>query len=180
MITTKRLTIQLTNMNDLEDIYEYVKDEEVMKYEREDYSTIESFEKILEILVKHELLYSVRLLNSSKVIGHLFLGKTHPEVNNEYNLGYIFHPLYQGKGYCTEACKVIVDYGFQSLHANRVRAACNPENIPSWKVMEKIGLIKEGYFKKRFFIKNDEFGNPIYTDEVVYGIQKEDWNQKRL
>ncbi len=176
MLITKRLDIRFAVESDVDDIYEYVSDEEVMKYEREDYPTKDSFEKVFTYLRKHDLLYTVRLIDDPKVIGHVFLGKTNPAVNNEYNLGYIFNPLYQGKGYCTESCRALVDYGFKALHANRIKAACNPENIPSWKVMEKIGLKKEGYFEKRFFIRNDEQGNPIYTDEVVYGIHTSKWD----
>ena len=175
MIETIRLSITHSVLTDLDDMYEYVSNEEVMKYERENYPTKASYLVILKYLSEHKLLYSIRLKDNPKVIGHLFLGKTGPAVNNEYNLGYILNPLYHGKGYCTEASKAILDYGFNILKANRIRAACNPVNIPSWKVMEKIGLKKEGTFKKRFFIRNDEHGNPIYTDEVLYGLHVSDW-----
>lgn len=175
MITTKRLNIRYSVLEDIDDMYEYVSNDDVMKYERENYPTKESFYKMLYVLVDHDLIYSVRLKDKPKVIGHIFLGKTSPMINNEYNLGYIFNPLYTGKGYCTEASIVLVDYAFKELKANRVRAACNPENTPSWRVMEKIGLIKEGLFKKRFFIRNDQNDIPIYTDEVMYGIHVSDW-----
>lgn len=176
---TKRLEIRMTVMDDLNDIYEYVKIDDVMKYERENYPNKESLEQMLSILTKHKLLYSVRLKGKEQVIGHIFLGKTNPAINNEYNIGYIFHPAFQGKGYCTEASSLLVDYAFITLGANRVRAACNPKNIASWKVMEKIGLKHEGYFKKRFFLKRDSSGKPIYTDEVMYGLHYSDY-QKRI
>ena len=156
-------------------MYEYVSDKEVMKYEREDYPTKESYAKVLNYLVEHKLLYSIRIKGHQKVIGHIYLGKTNPAINNEYNLGYILNPKYHNKGYCTEACRAVIDYGFSVLKANRVRAACNPLNTPSWRVMEKAGLKKEGFFKKRFHIRNDEQGNPIYTDEVTYGLHVSDW-----
>lgn len=148
-----------------------------MKYEREKYPTKESFRKMLVILIEEKLLYVIRIKGLNKVIGHIFLGKTNPSINNEYNLGYILNPEYHSQGYCTEACKAMVDYGFIILKANRLRAACNPENIASWKVMEKIGFLKEGYHKKRFFIKNDKQGKPIYTDELVYGLHITDWKR---
>ncbi len=175
MIDTKRLIIEYATIHDLDDMYEYVSNEEVMRYEREEYPTKESFSKVLSVLIEHNLLYAIRIKGNPKVIGHIFLGKTNPVVNNEYNIGYILNPDYHNKGYCSEACRAIINYGFSTLKANRVRAACNPENIPSWKVMEKIGLRKEGTFKKRFFIRNDEFGVPIYTDEIVYGLHVSDW-----
>lgn len=175
VIQTKRLRINYANIDDIDDMYEYVSNEDVMKYEREEYPTKESYLEILKLLSDNKLLFAVRRNDDPKVIGHIFLGKTNPAVNNEYNIGYIFNPKYQNKGYCTEASKAVVDYGFLALHANRIRAACNPENTPSWRVMEKIGLKKEGLLKKRFFIKNDQYGNPIYTDEVIYGLHISDW-----
>lgn len=176
MIQTSRLKIEYAKLEDLDDIYEYVSNKEVMKYEREDYPTKSSYEEALNYFVENKLLYVVRLKRSSKVIGHIFLGKNNPMINNEYNIGYIFNPLFHNKGYCSEASKAIVDYAFLKLHANRVQAACNPDNIASWKVMKKIGLKKEGYFKKRFFMKQDELGNQIYTDEMIYGMHRSDWH----
>jgi RimJ/RimL family protein N-acetyltransferase len=175
MINTNRLNITHAELSDIEDVFEYVSNKEVMKYEREDYPTLESFSELFGILVKQKLLYVVRIKGNNKIIGHLFLGKTNPAINNEYNIGYIFNPNFHNQGYCSEASRAVLDYGFSILHANRIRAACNPDNIPSWKVMEKIGLQKEGFFKKRFFISNDKLGNPIYTDEVVYGLHVSDW-----
>lgn len=174
---TARLLIRYATVNDLDDMYEYVGNKDVMKYEREDYPTKESYREILEYLSANNLLYAVCLKGNPKVIGHIFLGKTNPAVNNEYNLGYIFHPDYHRKGYCSEASKAIIDYGFTVLQANRIRAACDPENIPSWKVMEKIGMLKEGHLKKRFYIRQDEHDNPVYTDQFLYGLHVSDWKK---
>ncbi len=179
MITTDRLQIRHVQSNDIDDIYEYISNDEVMKYERENYPTKESYLETLEYFVDNQLLYSIMIKGETKVIGHIYLGLTGAECNNEYNLGYIMNPQYQGKGYCTEAAKAVMDHAFSELHANRVIGACNPENIPSWKVMEKIGMQKEAYFKKRFFIRNDDEGNPIYTDELVYGLHVLDWIKSR-
>ena len=176
-IETKRLLITYAKMSDLDDIFDYVSNKDVMTYEREDFPTKESYEPALKYMTNKKVLFAVRIKGNDKVIGHIYLGKTNPECNNEYNLGYIFHPLFQRKGYCTEAAKVIVDYAFHSLHANRIFAACNPENIPSWKVMENVGLKKEGLFKKRFYWKNDDNQQPIYTDQLVYGLHFSDWKQ---
>lgn len=175
MIKTERLDVRYAALQDIDDIFEYISDDEVMKYERENYPTKESFSPLFNVLIENNLLYVVRVKGEEKVIGHIFLGKTNPGINNEYNIGYIFNPVYQGKGYCTEAAKALIDYGFEVLQANRIRAACNPENVPSWRVMEKAGLRKEGYFEKRFYIRDDVDGNPVYTDEVVYGIHVSKW-----
>ncbi len=177
MISTKRLFIRFAKSDDIDDIYEYMSNDEVMKYERENYPTKDSYAEVLDYFEKHQLLYSIIIKGTNKVIGHIYLGKANPEINNEYNLGYIMNPLFQRQGYCKEAARAVVDYAFSSLKANRVTASCNPENIPSWKVMESIGLKKEGFFKKRFYIRDDDKGNPIYTDEVIYGQHISEWRK---
>jgi ribosomal-protein-alanine N-acetyltransferase len=54
-----------------------------------------------------------------------------------------------------------------------VVAHCNPENIASWRVMEKIGMRREGYFHKNIFFSRDADGTPIWLDTYEYAILKE-------
>jgi RimJ/RimL family protein N-acetyltransferase len=47
-------------------------------------------------------------------------------------------------------------------------ARCNPENQASWKLLEQIGFMREGYFRKAGCIHNDDKGNPIWNDVYEY------------
>ena len=107
------------------------------------------------------------------MIGHLYFHQTDPEKYLTWELGFIFNPGYQNKGFCTEASKAIVQYGFKKLNAHRIVAYCNPHNIPSWKVLEKTGMKKEGHFRKRAFFREDKNGKPIWHDSFAYGILNE-------
>ena len=179
MLETKRLQIRLLKQSDIDDMFEYVGDPDVMKYENDQYMNYDKLKQLIDYMIEHKSMFVVLEKRKSKVIGQIYLGLTNPTFNNEYSLGYIFNPLYQGKGYCTEASKAIVDYGFEILKANRIKAACNPVNIPSWRVMEKIGMKKEGFFEKKVHFRDDEQGNPIYWDEYVYGMNILDWKKNR-
>lgn len=61
--------------------------------------------------------------------------------NGSVELGWVVHPDYQGKGYCTEAVKIaieqLLDKGYQE-----VCAGAFPENYASMRVMEKAGMTK--------------------------------------
>lgn len=45
---------------------------------------------------------------------------------------------------------------------------CAPQNEPSWKVMERVGLKREAHFRQNVSFRADEKGNPIYWDTYVY------------
>ena len=51
-----------------------------------------------------------------------------------------------------------------SMNVHRIIATCQPENIPSYRVMEKIGMRREGFFKKCI-----PKGN-VWWDEYYYAI----------
>jgi len=57
---------------------------------------------------------------------------------------------------------------------DRVMAHCNPENIASWKVLEKIGMRREGNFRRNIFFKTAADGTPLWVDTFEYAILKDD------
>lgn len=76
---------------------------------------------------------------------------------------------YQHKGYGSYASKAIIEYMFnQGVH--RIYAECAPQNIPSWKLMEKVGMSREAHFRKNISFHKDINGNPIYWDTYVYAV----------
>ncbi|MCK4907727.1 MAG: GNAT family N-acetyltransferase [Spirochaetes bacterium] len=83
---------------------------------------------------------------------------------NRADLGYWVAKEYWNHGYCTEAARAILDYAFDKLKLHKITAIHIARNPASGKVMEKIGMKKEGLFKDHV-IKCDE-----YEDIVSYGI----------
>lgn len=108
------------------------------------------------------------------MVGHLFFKQIEPKEFLTWELGYIFHPAFQCKGYATESAYRLIQHGFEHLGIHRVIAHCNPENIASWRVLEKIGMKREGYFRKNVFFHATTEGSPLWTDTYEYAILKED------
>jgi ribosomal-protein-alanine N-acetyltransferase len=84
--------------------------------------------------------------------------------NNNAELGYWIGVPYWGQGYCTEAAKEVLSYGFKSLNLHRIYAAhlkCNPA---SGRVMQKIGMSYEGCSRDHFC----KWGQ--FYDDLRYGI----------
>ncbi|WP_342505575.1 GNAT family protein [Sporosarcina sp. FSL K6-2383] len=91
-------------------------------------------------------------------------------VNREGEIGYIFHPDYWGQGYATEVAHLLVNFGFKELNLHRIYATCDPRNGASAKVLEKIGMVKEGRLRENLLIKGG------WRDSFVYGILEHEWN----
>lgn len=84
-------------------------------------------------------------------------------------LGYWIGKPYWGEGYCTEAARALLPFGFADLDLNKIIAAALTSNPGSWRVMEKIGLTYEGTLKQHVY-RFDKF-----FDLVTYGLLKEEF-----
>ena len=52
---------------------------------------------------------------------------------------------------------------------------CNPLNVSSWRLLERLNLRREGHLKQNIFFKYDDEGNPMWNDTYEYGILKHEW-----
>jgi len=169
-IRTDRLIIRNHFKSDWESLFEYLSLPEIYVFEPGDpISSNEAKAKIAERSKSDDFLAVVQKDNG-KMIGHLYFHHSDPEHFMTWELGFIFNPRFHNQGFCTEASQAIIQYAFNELQAHRVEAFCNPLNIPSWKVMEKIGMEREGFFKQKGFFRRDKDGNPLWHDCYAYGI----------
>jgi RimJ/RimL family protein N-acetyltransferase len=112
--------------------------------------------------------YAVILKAEGKLIGHMVF---HPWFAPQtYEIGWVFHKAYHGQGYASEAAFALLQYGFEVMKLHRIIATCQPENTPSWRVMEKIGLRREGLFRKCIYR-----GDNYWWDEYFYALLEEEW-----
>jgi ribosomal-protein-alanine N-acetyltransferase len=84
-------------------------------------------------------------------------------------LGYWLGRQFWAQGYCTEAGHAILNYGFTELNLNRIHASHFSRNPASGRVMEKLGMTREGVLRQHVK-KWDK-----YEDSVQYGILRQEW-----
>ena len=107
------------------------------------------------------------LKSTQELIGAISL-----TINKRFNraeLGYWVAKKYWNQGYCTEAAKAMLEYGFHKLYLHKIIATHITRNPASGKIMRKIGMKKEGVLKEHV-IKWDK-----YEDLVSYGILRKEW-----
>ncbi|MFR6331694.1 MAG: GNAT family N-acetyltransferase [Eisenbergiella sp.] len=87
-------------------------------------------------------------------------------------LGYWIGKQYWGQGISTYAAKQLCDFAFRTLDINRICASALEVNVGSWRVMEKLGMRREGTFIKAIY-QNGEFFNDLY-----YAVLREEYSME--
>lgn len=89
--------------------------------------------------------------------------------NRQGEIGYSLNPDYWGQGLATETTQLLVRLGFDQLKLHRIYATCDPRNVGSFKVMEKIGMKIEGRMRETLLLRDG------WRDSYLYSILEEDW-----
>lgn len=89
-------------------------------------------------------------------------------------IDYALVPSERGKGYCTEAAMILVDYLFLLKDTMRIQAHTDVRNIASQKVLEKAGFKKEGTLREVGFLRGE------WVDAYLYSILREEWNEPKV
>jgi ribosomal-protein-alanine N-acetyltransferase len=92
----------------------------------------------------------------------------------QLEIGYSLVPSARGKGYCTEAVEIMVDYLFLSRETMRIQACTDTRNLASQKVLEKVGFKKEGTMRKYIFVRGE------LRDAYLYSILREEWKEPKI
>jgi len=171
-IYTQRLLIRRFTPDDWRDLHEYLSQPEVVRFEPYDAFTEKESKKEAARRAKDPGFWAVCLRDTGKLIGNVYLGQ---QAFDSWELGYVFNKNYHGMGYATEAARALLDDVFANQNARRVVAMCNPLNLPSWRLLERLGFRREGHFIKDIYFKRDAQGRPIWCDTYAYGILKEEF-----
>lgn len=85
-------------------------------------------------------------------------------------IGYrLFEPKLAGRGYVSEACRLVVDYLFSVHQFHRLELLTAPENIASVRIAQKCGFTAEGLLRQSFFIQGR------FQDVAVFSLLRPEW-----
>src|SRR5262252_6613211 len=92
-----------------------------------------------------ETRFAITLTSDGQLYGGIGLGMDEPHKHAE--LGYWLGVPYWGQGFATEAARAMIRYGFETLSLHRIYASYIPENVASGRILQKIGMRREGYLR---------------------------------
>lgn len=175
---SERLYLREIEEDDFDLFYSLYSNDKVMKYTYLDkFGSKEEFRSYFEEVIKNNLSKNKRAVYTYVVflLDDNFAGIAEIEINYKNNhggigeIGYYILPDYWGNGYGPEIAKLLLEIGFWDIKLHRLYGRCNVNNIASQKVMEKIGMTKEGELRKVRFKDNE------WVNEYMYGILLEEW-----
>lgn len=143
-VQTKRLKLRSLRMADAADMYEYARDPQVCKFlSWGPYSDIEQAEHWLSLKLKKtnpdDILLGIEEKKSHKLIGVIRLYNI-DDPENSAEISYILNPNYQGLGYMNEACKAVLQLGFEDLDVSIIYACVDENNESSLHVVQRLGM----------------------------------------
>lgn len=148
-LKTERLIIRSTTINDIDLLLKMDKQEETQLYlgGLKDKSKEERISFLHEKINNFESgIVSLTILEEKIPIGFIDLNIN--EKDNTAEISYIFDYDYCNNGYCTEACKKILDVCFSELNLKSISANVSSANNSSKRVLEKLGFLYENEFIK--------------------------------
>jgi ribosomal-protein-alanine N-acetyltransferase len=98
------------------------------------------------------------------LVGGVTLSNVRRGVAQTASLGYWAGVGFAGKGYTTAAVRAVVRYAFEDLELHRIEAACQPDNAPSIRVLNKAGFTQEGRARAYLKIAGQ------WRDHLLWGV----------
>ena len=179
ILTTERLLLRPFTLDDVGDVLEYTNDPEWARYQvnipplpytRKDTEALVAMFSNPAQWVKIGMLQMFAIVFDGKVIGNICLNQRDEDRKNErVELAYSLSRQHWGKGLMTEAARAVMNLAFQTYSFNRMFAYCDPRNVRSRRVLEKLGMKREGQLRSHLK------WNGEFRDQAYYGILRSEW-----
>ena len=161
-IQTSRLVLRPFQTSDLADLFEFHSLPAVAQFLYWDARNRDETKQALDRKIgqthwigeESVLCFAVVLKASNQVIGEVSLFWRSVE-HKQGEIGYVFHPNYGGRGYATEAVQIMLTLGFDELTLHRIFGRCDPRNVASWKLLERLGMRREAHFVQNEIFKGE-------------------------
>ena len=111
--------------------------------------------------------YGLAIEHEGRLVGTVTLEIENTE-HARGHLGYALRKDVWGNGFATEAAQLMIDFGFNELGLRRIYATLDVRNERSRRVLEKIGMVREGTL--RSFMRKDDG----WTDSYLYAMVLDD------
>jgi RimJ/RimL family protein N-acetyltransferase len=85
-------------------------------------------------------------------------------------IGFVFDPRHQGRGFATEAARSLINWAFNEAGFHRVLGRTEARNVASARGLEKLGMRLEAHFVENEWVKGE------WQSELVYAVLDREWH----
>lgn len=172
---TPRLSLRPFTPADGPALHAYLRDPEVVRFEPYGPHTAEQAAREAARRAEDPRFVAVERIEDGVLVGHVFRARVEPSSWRTWTVGYVFNPEFGGRGYATEATRTVIDDCFAAEGAHRVTARCDPRNAPSWRLLERVGMRREGHELRCASFEDGPDGRPVWHDAFLYAVLAEEW-----
>ena len=180
ILQTERLILRDFREEDWRDVHEYGSDSVVVNYlpwgpNNEEQSKSFISRVLTQQKAQSRLTYDFAMVikTTNRVIGSCAIN-VQDVPNKEGMIGYVLNRKYWNQGYVTEAARAVLSFSFEKLSLHRIIASCDPANTGSYRVMEKLGMQREGYLREEKLFKG------VWRDFLLYSILEKEWQNGKV
>ena len=171
----RRVLVRRFRPEDVAEFVAYRSDAEVARYQSWDapYPPDEGERFVAQMMTAHPdtpgewFQFAVALRATGQLIGDC-AALTRADDPGQCEIGFTIAPRYQGRGYATEAVRLLVGYLF-ARGKHRITACCDPRNTASAAVLERLAMRREGHLRQSTWAKGE------WTDDLLYALLREEW-----
>jgi ribosomal-protein-alanine N-acetyltransferase len=174
-LTTRRLVIRDYALTDAPAVLAYTQDNAYWQFQRADAPTSQQIEALMQYVVNEQaiaprLMYFLAAArkDTGEIIGEGVLKIINP-AERQGEIGFGVAPKYWRQGYGAEIASAVLDAAFQHFKLHRVAGQCSPDNTGSIRVMQKLGLAREG------LLRDIHFARGKWWSTVIYGILEQEY-----
>jgi len=109
--------------------------------------------------------------HAGTLVGTVSLALGPPE-HRQGELGFIFHPDHQGRGYATEAAAAMLALAFGPYGLHRVHGRLEPRNAASAAVLARLGMRHEAHLVENEWVDGE------WQSESVYALLAREWREQ--
>lgn len=184
MLETERLILRpfTETEEDLELILALYSDPEIMRFVPYDLLNREQAKAHLRKIAEEWKQEKPKNFEMAVILkdGNIPIGRAHYHVHEETESamigGMLLKPWWNG-GLAGEMVLAMIDHCFEGLHLHRVIGLCHPDNIASWRMMERCGMRREGHTRQSVrYVKN---GQARWEDELAYAILSDERKSRK-
>ena len=176
-LRTRRLLLRPFSVDDIDDVHRYRTSQQIQHHAADadarphSRARAERFVRgVLRLAWNSDPQWAIEL--DGRAIGHVGLAIS--EWRQIADIGYALAESHRDQGLVTEAACSVIGYAFTCAGVLKVSAETSIDNIASWRVMEKLGMQREGV-KRSYIVASDG----TRSDLVHYGLLREEWEATR-
>jgi [ribosomal protein S5]-alanine N-acetyltransferase len=174
-IATRRLLIRDYTLADVNAVFSYVQDPDYWQYQSAEAPSAAQVESLIQWVVNDQastprrmhFLAAVRK-DTGEIIGEAVL-KVVNIAERQGEIGFGVAPKFWKQGFASEIAGAALDAAFLHFKLHRVAAQCSPDNKASIRVMQKLGMAREG------LLRDIHYARGRWWSTVIYGILDQEY-----